>query len=186
MIPLGILGNRRGGAVAGAYELISTVIASGGETSISFSSIAGTYKHLQVRFTARDTNDFGGGSIRDLSLRFNGVSSNSYVYHELQGSGSSVYSAYASAWNTMPIRRCTIDDTATSGVFGSGVIDILDYASTSKNKTVRALAGISASTGTSIALESGLFLDTSAISSITFYPAVGFKAASRFSLYGIK
>ena len=42
--------------VPGAYESIaSTTVGSGGVSTITFSSIPDTYKHLQIRYTARVT-----------------------------------------------------------------------------------------------------------------------------------
>ena len=41
------------------YDSIATVVVgSGGASSITFSSVPSTYKHLQIRFIAR--NDVGG------------------------------------------------------------------------------------------------------------------------------
>jgi hypothetical protein len=188
MIPLGILGNRRGGAAAGAYELISTTTASGGETSITFSSIVSTYKHLQLRMVVRDTNDFAGGTLRNLTVRFNSDSASNYNGHSLIGyEGTSVISESYSSSSSMPIKYGTLDDTAGTGIYATTIFDVLDYASTSKNKTVRYLLGVvGANTRKDVILGSGLWQSTSAISSVTIYPAVGFKAASRFSLYGIR
>ena len=51
------------------YESIaSTTVGSGGSASVTFSSIAGTYSHLQVRFLGRDNR----ASTQDtLLVRFN-------------------------------------------------------------------------------------------------------------------
>jgi hypothetical protein len=78
--------------------------------------------------------------------------------------------------------------TATANVFAVTVLDLLDYTSTSKYKTVRNLAGYDSNGFGSIALNSGLWMNTVAVTSISISPRVGtlFNANSRFSLYGIK
>jgi hypothetical protein len=90
----------------------------------------------------------------------------------------------------------SIGDLSTSqgaaNQFGMGVIDILDPYQT-KNKTVRALTGFLSSdtagySGTQIKLNSGVFLNTASITSLTLDQAFGsnFQSGTRFSLYGIK
>jgi hypothetical protein len=62
----------------------------------------------------------------------------------------------------------------------------LDYSSTSKNTTLRALYGM-ADNINRIYLSSGLYNQTTAVSSLTLTASANnFAALSRFSLYGIK
>jgi hypothetical protein len=76
--------------------------------------------------------------------------------------------------------------STTENSFGAGVIDILDYSSTTKNKTVRAIYGVSDATP-GVNLTSGLYAQTTAISSLTVTTATGnFAVGSRASLYGIR
>jgi len=173
-----------GGAVSlSDYELISTTNITGSSTTaVTFdvSSFASTYKHLQLRFTARDTDAYAGGLV--LRGTFNG-SSSGYAWHQLNGSGSSVTSAAAAS---QPYLRAAIyaGGGFTSGHFGAGVIDILDFASTTKNKTLRSFCG---SDGVTVYLLSGLWANTNAITSFTLTCDVtAFAANSRFSIYGVK
>jgi hypothetical protein len=68
------------------------------------------------------------------------------------------------------------------------VIDILDYANTSKYKTTRTLAGNDQNGAGLVGLYSGLYMSTSAISSIEFTinGSGNFATGSNFALYGIK
>jgi hypothetical protein len=67
------------------------------------------------------------------------------------------------------------------------IIDILDYANTSKYKTVRGLSGDDANGTGRVLFQSGLFISTNAISSITFTPAAGtYSNYCQVALYGIK
>ena len=184
MIPLGILGNRRGGgAAAGAYELISSTVLTGSAATVSFSGIVGTYKHLQIRYTARSADN---GTFPDLKMNFNSDTGTNYSYHRLRGYGSGVDSGYWTSTAAIVVGNASKTSTTTNS-FNAGVIDILDYASTAKNKTTKTLAGHTADGYDDIRLASGLWVNTSAVSSIQFTLSSGNIAAnSRFSLYGIK
>lgn len=168
-----------GGAGGAAYEQIATTILGSNSPDITFSSISSGYKHLQIRYTAR--TDLGTGILR---IRFNGSSSAVYTRHRMLGNAVNVSSSAGTGltetWSP-PITA----NTNTAGNFASGIIDILDYASTSKNKTVRSFGG--ATQIDFISLNSGLFADTTAISSINLFDSNGaIVTGSRFSLYGIK
>jgi len=184
LIPIGIFGSP--GCVAGAYELISTQVLGTAAASVTFSSIPSTYRHLQIRATAKTTT---GNENDALVFTFNGDTGANYAFHGLYGTGSTVLSNGATGvnyGNGFPIGG----DGASANIFGSGVLDILDYAQTSKNTTTRGMGGVySTSTGAAIRLNSSLWLNTAAVSSVTLKPPSGaynLKAGSRFSLYGIK
>ena len=77
--------------------------------------------------------------------------------------------------------------SATSGVFAAAVIDILDYANTNKNKTIRALDGLDNNGSGTVAFSSSLWSSTSAINSIEISGLGGtIQQYSSFALYGIK
>jgi hypothetical protein len=79
------------------------------------------------------------------------------------------------------------DDNGDASNFGVSVVDILDYANTSKNKTTRALAGQERNSTGVVNFWSSLWMSTSAINSITIVPdSSTFRAGSKFALYGIK
>ena len=171
----------------GATFLIDSVtVGSGGSSTISFTSIPGTYKHLQIRYTARSTV----ANVNDgyTSIRFNGDSTNGnyYFYHFLQGNGASV-SAGAGGTNAIIYTGPCAGNSASANVFGSGVIDILDYTSTNKNKVARALGGMDNNGAGKVSLSSGFWINTAAVTSITLGAnAFGnnFMEYSSFSLYG--
>jgi hypothetical protein len=140
---------------------------------------------LQVRAVVRESSAAAGYT--NSELRFNGDTGSNYSWHYLAGYGSSVLSTDAPNQPNVRLQSFAPGDGSPSGVFGVGVIDILDFASTSKNKTVRALHGALTSTNTGIALTSGAWYNTGAVTSINF--AIGsnsFLAGTRFSLYGVK
>lgn len=169
------------------YELISrTTIGAGGSLSVTFSSIPSTYRHLQVRAIWRDNrSNAGAGSYADLT--FNSDTGNNYAYHQLYGTGSAAGSARNQSVAAIEVTRIA-DAGATSGVFGATILDILDYANTSKNTTVRALGGYDNNGAGSVYLYSGLWLNTAAVTSLRIQDAGGtlFSQYSSFALYGIK
>ena len=166
---------------AGAFDLLETTVLTSDAASVNFSGLDAysDYKHLQIRLVARSDS----GSTPNQWLEFNGdTTSSNYKYHALTGSGTSV-----SSFSGSPMFLHEVPSSGeTSGIFAAKVIDILDFSSTSKNTTVRTAVGINASFNR-VTLTSGLWIDTSAVTSINTYPSSGnFIAGSRFSLYGVK
>jgi hypothetical protein len=162
----------------GAFVSIATVTASGGESSLNFTSIPGTYKHLQIRGFLLSSSGGGG------SMRFNSDTASNYTYHNMGGNGSSVF-AYGTT-GTMTNFIDTSDGTNPSVV----TTDIIDYASTGKFKTLKSITGYDKNAaGGSLYQFSGLWRSTTAITSVQI--GVGnfgatFDAGTTFALYGIK
>jgi len=132
---LGIIASSISGNLeAGDFESIATVsVTSGTSTSLTFTSISGTYTHLQVRGIAR----LSGGN-GELDFQFNSDTSTNYSYHRMYGNGSSVASEAATSTTQATVGYYT----AGTSVFNGMVVDILDYANTNKYKTVRSLNGM--------------------------------------------
>lgn len=154
-------------------------VGAGGAASITFSSIPSTYKHLQIRATA------ASGSAANSRITFNGDTANtSYSYHYLEGNGSAT-AAGAGAYVNYMVGPVT---TNTASAFSGIVIDILDYGNTNKYKTIRTLYGVDLNgSSTWMGLQSGMWQNTSAISSINFLlSGTLFNQYSTFAIYGIK
>jgi hypothetical protein len=171
-----------GGLVAaGDYELIATAFGTGSSDTITFSDIPQDYKHLQIRYMGRLAS-----SGARLYLRMNGVStSGNYRSHALFGTGTSVSSVDYTLGTAIDFQRGF--DITTTNAFIGGIIDVLDYTSTSKNTTVRSLYGGLGNVN-GVHLQSGVFLNTAAVTSLTITnnAAINITATSRFSLYGIR
>ena len=184
---LGIMASAAMGSKQSSFESIATVTAAGGETSLSLSSIPSTYKSLHIRAIARQSGNGG------LGYWMQANSTASYTNHFLQTDGTSV-TAYGDTGTTYHQVRCSLgQSTWTTGIFGVSIIDIIDYASTTKNKTIRSFAGGDTNgVGTfpsNLSLNSSLAtgVGTTAFSSLQFYPIIGtWVAGSTFALYGIK
>ena len=168
-----------------SFESISTVsVGAGGAASITFSSIPATYTHLQIRFIARST--YASGNIDIVGMQLNSDTANNYAWHWLFGDGSSAGAGSATTTSNITFRDISNANT-TANTFGAFVIDILDYANTSKYKTSRALGGYDANGNGKINLDSGVWMNTSAVSNIALYAGnANFAQYSSFALYGIK
>lgn len=188
---LGIWASSRPAAAAdtGAmFPLQVITVGPAGASSVSFTNIPGTYSHLQIRCLYRGTN---ASNYITTALQFNGDTNANYASHELYGDGSTAGASAetsATAINYGPFGPAA---NVTSGIFGAGIIDILDYSNTNKNKTVRLLSGFDANRTTApvgyILFRSGLWRSTSAITSISISPNAGnWSEYSQFALYGVK
>jgi hypothetical protein len=160
-----------------SYESIASLTGNGSATSLTFSSIPSTYTHLQIRAIGRDSSGY---------IRFNSDTGANYSRHQLRGNGAAASAAGAASQNEM----FGFDFTETGNLadtYGVGIVDIHDYASTSKYKTIRSFTGKDLNGSGNVYLYSGLWMSTSAISSITIYsPSAAPTTASTFALYGIK
>jgi hypothetical protein len=180
---LGIIASQ-GRIPSTSFESIATATMTGGVTStITFSSIPQTYKHLQIRGIARETSGSGQSS---FSVTANG-SSTGYAWHYIYGSGSSVV-AGGSTGDPFYREINFINSGGTlANTFNAVTIDILDYTSTTKSKVLKSLGGCDYSSAGGVHLQSGLWDNTSAITSLTFSTvANSFDTNTQFALYGIK
>lgn len=185
MIPV-LHGVWASGGLAGDFEHIETqTVGAGGAANITFSSIPQTYKHLQIRGLVQAT--FGSNTMDTFYVRLNSDTGSNYSQHGLYGNGTSAGS-FGNASQTYGAAGYVRLTSVADSIFGANVIDILDYASTSKNKTVRGLGGVDANGSGAIILTSSVWLNSStAVNAITLvYPAQTLRQYSTFSLYGVK
>lgn len=167
----------------GAYFPLGEFTLASAQSSITFSNIPQTYKHLQIRGIAKST---GAGS-QDLQVGFNGNTSN-YAFHALYSSnGTSTLASAATAQSYMKLAYNFTVASSVTNSFGAIVIDILDYTSTNKTKVFRALGGCDNNGSGTLSLFSGFHsTTTSAITSIVVRPeADNFAINSNFALYGV-
>lgn len=176
---LGIMASQISGhlAAAGDYESIATVTVGTAVSSVTFSSIAADWKHLQIRGIMNTSTATNPTFYYNTDVVANGK----YYSHHLWGTGAAA-NANAQTANYFSY----IPSTSYPAAF---VMDILDYTSTTKNKTARTLTGSSTNGGTEeIALWSSLwFISPQAINQVTLLNNGGnFATYSSFALYGIK
>lgn len=173
----GITGS--GGATLSSYESIATITASGSQSTVTFSSIPSTFKHLQLRINGRE-----GTSGGVVYARLNGDTGTNYAWHYLRGSGASTIAAAGAASQSEIWLSTFLGYSADYS--GAILVDILDYANTSKYKTTRTFAGTYDTVNNAISISSGLWLNTAAVNSITIFTSNNYDNRSSFALYGIK
>jgi hypothetical protein len=170
------------------YDALATVTLASAASSISFTGIPGNYKHLQLRVVARSSAT--GGTTQNLDMRINDDSSTSYTFHQLQGNGSAA-GAYGEGTGTRTACIQVVHvptSTAASNIFGVGIIDILDYASTNKNKTVRTFMGQEQNSSDGVVfLNSMLWTKSVPVTKLEFYQGSNnLTQNTTIALYGVK
>lgn len=183
---LGIMASSMQGAI-GNYESISTTTLSSSQATISFTSIPATFTHLQIRAFQRGNRAIY--PVSDAIMRFNSDTGSNYAEHSLFGGGATAQTGGSGTRTSINYGQ---PGTAVTNFAGS-IIDVLDYANTNKYKTARAFTGLDvngtiATYGGTIGIYSGLWMNTAAITSISFTTSDGsdWQQYSSFALYGIK
>jgi hypothetical protein len=104
----------------------------------------------------------------------------------LSGDGASAVAAADTSLNRIFLGNAT-GATASASIFGVGITDVLDYASTSKNKVFRTFSGHDRNGAGLAQLWSGMWMVTNAITSITLTVENGnFVQHSTAALYGLR
>jgi hypothetical protein len=170
-------------ALPPSFESIATASPVGSSTT-TFSGIPGTYKSLQLRINGTLPT---GGLYNSILIQFNGDSATNYSFHALTGSNENV-GAHGSA-NTTYMIAAGFPYGSNNDAFPTGaIVDIHDYASTTKNKTIRSFAGWdrNATASSEVCLSSGLWRNTAAVTSVRVWSSINFGAGTSIALYGIK
>jgi len=185
---LGIMASQISGHLyagpSGAYDSIATANGTGSSGTITFSSIPATYTHLQLRAILRGT---ASNTSDGYNLRFNSDTGANYDGgHILYGTGSAgAFHVGASTTYIQP--GDIVGASATASIFAAQVTDILDYTNTNKYTTIRTLYGFNLNGSGTVALSSGLWMNTAAVTTITLTTNSGsFATNTQFALYGIK
>lgn len=149
-------------------------VPSSGTSTIDFTNIPQTYKHLQIRATYNNLT-----TARNVGMTLN-TSVASTRWHYIYGNGASMF-AGESTQNLI-----TVQDGISSTNMYAMVVDILDYTNTNKNKTVRTLLGYDNNGNGIVQFSSNLYATTSAITAIRLAIAdFNFVTGSQFALYGV-
>jgi ABC-type transporter Mla MlaB component len=162
-------------AAGATYTPIATTTASGSVTSITFSSISGSYTDLVVVFNGNSTT--AGSSANSIRVSVNGDTGTNFSYTFLAGDGSSASSGRGSNQTYWDVQ-----DIAQASSTGMAILHFMNYANTTTFKTM-----ISRSSVTSVQTLTAvnLWRSTSAITSIKLDANRTITSGSTFTLYGI-
>lgn len=182
---IGVIASSGGAAgVPGSFESIASATGTGSSNTITFSSIPSTYKHLQIRMIGSNTNASTGWS--GLLVRFNSDSGANYTRHALSGQGTAASAAGATAQTSAFIDN-VVSRAGNTNNLATSILDVHDYASSTKYKTLRGIGGIDLNGSGVINFVSNLWLNTSAITSISLITEQdNWTTSSKIALYGIK
>jgi hypothetical protein len=155
------------------YEPIATTTASGSVSSITFSTISGSYTDLVII-----VNGGTAGSDNSMLVRFNSDTGGNYSYTAIDGNGSSATSFRES--NTSEPQAGSL-----STGNNTSLINIMNYSNTTTYKTYVARGNAPAHRVRAFV---GLWRNTAAITSVTIFnnAASNFTNVTTFTLYGIK
>ena len=167
--------------MAKTYEPIATTTLGSAASSVTFSSIPGTYTDLILVVNGSST--VGTGSRLRIGNGSVDTGSN-YSFTFLEGTGSATNSFRNS--NVAYIQMNNYSQFAPSPTYNTTeIVQIMNYANTTTYKTVINRSNL-AQTGVSTMV--GLWRSTSAINVITYYcsNATTFEAGFTATLYGVK
>lgn len=167
--------------MANTFKLIEKKELSTTTSSVNFTSIPGTYTDLLFYISSRNNDIYN-----EIHFRFNGDTGSNYSGRNIYGNGSSAVNSSSSALSSL--QNLTVQNVSgqISNTFGNVFIYISNYTS-SNYKSISA-DGVQENNATSAQamLGSGLWSNTSVITSIEAFPSVGsFVQYSNFYLYGI-
>ena len=165
--------------MASTYTPIATTTLGSAQTTVTFSSIAGTYTDLVLVASMKTT----GANYQPI-LRFNSDTGSNYSSTVVYGNGSSAGSARHTNQNGIYANPGA--GIGTVGDYLPWIINIQNYANTTTYKTTVARFSNAASV---VNGGVGLWRNTAAITTVSLTAESGsgdFQAGSTFTLYGIK
>ena len=186
---LGIMASAAMGSKQSSYESIASQTLVSDTATVSFTSIPSTYKHLQLRVMAKHSRT--ANTFYNVNIQFNSDTGANYTSHYVFGNQSAVTASNLTSGTFIDRNLYAVSNaSAHTSMFGVGIVDIIDYALTTKYKTVRSLTGQDvngASVNDYISIASGLWSNTSAINRIDLHvTSYNLVVGSTFALYGIK
>jgi hypothetical protein len=165
------------------YEPIATTTLGSAQSSVTFSTISGTYTDLVLIAQARtDYASFND----DIQIFLNNDNSSLYSSTRLIGNGSTASSDRQT--NQTSWFNISAMSTAASGVYPVLKMELLNYANTTTNKTALFRNNTAESAAGQTQAIVGLYRSTNAVTQITIRPRFGtvIASGSTFTLYGIK
>jgi len=160
--------------------VLSQMVSVTGLTT--FTNIPQNFTHLQIRYQGRSTN---ATATDTFFLRFNADTTGPYYYTFSYNNynGSSTTNSSNGGYMNLGLMPGA---TVASNFFGGAIVDIYNYTSTTKTKSIKALWGFDTSSTGSTGHTTGYWTGTSAITSIQFGTASAGDAANAVAtLYGI-
>jgi hypothetical protein len=158
-------------AAGNTYTQIASTTLGSAASSVTFSSIAGTYTDLVIVVNANVTS-----GTEDIALTFNGDTATNYSRTVLFGDGTTATSVRSST-------QARIAIAGFGSTIGNAIVNIQNYSNATTYKTAIARGNLTTA-GTYAVV--GLWRNTAAITSIGVATTGStWTAGSTFNLYGI-
>ena len=200
---LGVIASSKLTAVPGDFESIATVNGTGSGSTIVFSGIPSTYKHLQIHAVWRGTTTANTQGFLTMQFNSDTGSNTNYSCFQMVGAGAGSNQVFTKAltglsgmFNDITLYYQSLNSSTLVGsAMCNAVIDINDYANTSWNKNAGFFFGKEIGnndTNSRVQVAAGAWASTAAVTSITFKvldenaTSTNFTSTSQFALYGIK
>jgi hypothetical protein len=170
---------------ASTCNFIASTTISSSTNSYTFSNIPQEYTDLVLVSNVRCASSVSNANFDSFGIYFNGTTGTSYSSTWLLSSGTTATSSRNS--NAAEVYAGEITGaSATAGTFGSSIVSINNYSSTTTYKTAICRTGTA---NAYVAASTGSFRSFSPISSLTVRIYGGSKnlaTGSTFTIYGIK
>ena len=157
------------------YVALATTTLSGTASSVTFSSISGSYRDLVLVVDCEATSNL------DVGVRYNGDTGSNYSYVLMRGTSSGTSSGATGSSD-----RIYLGTTALStDNRGTYILQVMDYSATDKHKT--SLHRTNYNDTAIVGAFAARWANTNAITSLeVFAHTSSFKVGSTFSLFGIE
>lgn len=153
------------------YELIASNVLSATASSVSFTSISGSYRDLVL------VTDISSSGTSPVAITFNSDTGNNYTFIDITGDGTTDTSAVSTG------RANILGEEASSTERTLNILEIMDYSQTNKRKHILCRFG---RIGARVEVAGYIWGNTAAITSITITSSgTAYAIGSSFYLYGI-
>jgi hypothetical protein len=153
------------------YTALATTTLVSSASSVTFSSISGSYRDLLLIAQPKSSSTIG------IVVRFNSDSGANYSFVRMNGNGSSATSNSYTSQTSIDLA----DSLAAGG--DSGIMQIMDYSATDKHKTVLVRSDSPSDVTRAIV---GRWANTSAITTVAVTTSGTMLSGTTLSLYGVK
>lgn len=170
----------------GVFRQLAETVLSGAASSIDFTSIPATFRHLMLVIDTRLTGAVTGAAV---GVRFNGDSGANYDMQFLQANNLTVSSGQTLAGTSIANIGSVPGASATAGLSGLIVATIPNYRGTTFQKTIESRNTLKRSTAAAdffVQAFGGWWRSAAAINQITLIPGSGnFDVGTVATLYGL-
>jgi hypothetical protein len=158
--------------VSAITALANITLANSTTTTVTFSSISGSYRDLLIVWSGTTQSTFGNRFYMNNDQTFGNT-------HYVAGwaSGSSVFASQAT--NQGFIISINVNSTTTQN---QSVIHVMDYAQTDKHKTILSRADVP---NLGVVMQASRWTSTAAVTSVVVNNAGVWNSGTTISLYGV-